>query len=130
MFIYVGLSVVIIPILSVYVVFASDIINENATNDRNLTAIAQSGNVYGLIEMSEFGTKVDNKKMTEYLQTALNTKNFETKVFLHLPFLSQFQMITLLNSQYNVKLSNNQQQNFVSNLRFERIGKKFKFKIN
>ena len=97
--IYVGISVTILPIWTYYLIFHRKMINEEATNDRDLDSLSNSGDIYGLIEMSQFGNVVNLNEMKKYLETAFKTSNFQDNIFptLYVLFFVYFANI------YNVK---------------------------
>ena len=79
--IYVGVCVVIVPIWTFKLLYIDQMVNEQVKDDRTLEQLSESGDIFGVMEMSSFGDKVADSEMRGYARRIVNTANFANSVF-------------------------------------------------
>ena len=103
---------VVIPFWTHYLVFKNEIINRSATNERKLSSMSSSGDIYGICEMIEFAgikdgkyVKYNSNVLKRYLKECVETDNFKYTVFTSLNFFQQYQIMKYLTDNYNIKIA-------------------------
>lgn len=121
----VGISVVVLPYWTFQLMFTKEIVNDGATNKRDSNTLAKSGDIYGIIEMSEFGNAVSKDEMKVYFLQTIENSNFRIAIFPHLSFLQQFQIMEYLykNHSIQVKLDTMLME------KFQKRDKQYKYKL-
>ena len=83
------------------------IINSKATNERKLSSMSSSGDIYGICEIIEFAgitnnNNIYNHELQGYLQQCVESSNFQNTVFVSLNFFQQYLIMKYLSGKYKV----------------------------
>ena len=111
--IYVTCCAIIMPIFTYILQYELTMVNLYSTNDRSFPALAETGDVLGLIEISHFGKNVESKVLKKYLQTAIFKDNFIGNLYHQIPLVDMLHIMQYLKQHYDLRLSLLSQMSFV-----------------
>ena len=104
---------IVLPFWTYFLTFEKEIINRQASNERKLSLMSKSGDIYGICEIVEFAgiiynPQVENhfgNQLIDYLQECVLSTYFKNTVFKSLNFFQQYQIMKYLNDKYNVHIT-------------------------
>ena len=102
----------VLPLWTYYLVYYKKIINGRASNERKLSSMSSSGDIYGICEIIEFAginystttQEQQHDELRKYLQECIRTDNFRYTIFASLKFFQQYQIMKYLSDTYNVTI--------------------------
>ena len=103
----------VLPFWTYCLVSTKSILHYAASNERTLSSMSKSGDIYGICEIIEFAGIIHNKQididfnneLREYLEKCVETYEFKKAVFILSNFLEQYQIVKYVNDNYDVKIT-------------------------